>query len=549
MNCLSSARKYLKRGWSVIPVGKDKRPAVPWTEFQSRRPLDKELDSWFTDGVGIGIVTGKLSDLSVIDVDSSAGASKVQELLGDGFEAPTVHTPRGGYHLYCLGSGLANNTRAIEGVDFRGEGGFVVAPPTTRADGKSYAWDDGSNLDTVPIPPLPDAYVMEVMRSISSGEGSYSLSSKLLEPGTRNNDLFHYAYRLGIGKTDMAEAQALITWVGGRAGISPRECDTIVRSAYERATRDSRNLSNDIRELVDGTTGDFSVTDLRRDLQIVTKQDKSTLHTAITRLRKEGVIEKAGRRDGVGRKVEQECDAVDFINAPTEPLRLSWPFELEQMTNIYQKSVIVIAGRSNAGKTCFMIDLAKRNQADHEIHYFSSEMGGSEARVRLSKHDDIKIEEWKFNMWNRSTDFPDVIRPDAINIIDYLESLDGEEYKVKAYISQIWNKLQKGIAVIAIQKKRGTDVGYGGEGTMARSRLYLAVDEGIIRIVKAKDWGGERNPNGMSRTFKLVQGWKFIPTSDWMTRDDAEAMEMAEKAGVDPKHKKQIFNLITNKEK
>jgi hypothetical protein len=191
------------------------------------------------------------------------------------------------------------------------------------------------------------------------------------------------------------------------------------------------------------------------------------------------------------------------------------------MAQVYPKSIVVVAGRSNMGKTGMLLDFVKRNMGDYDIHYFSSEMGGSEARVRLSKHEDISLADWKFHLWDRSTNFSDVIKPNSINIIDYLEDMTGEDYKVKSYISQIWNKLENGIAIIAIQKNKDKDVGRGGEGTLDRARLYLALDEGLVKIVKAKAWAGDFNPNGMVKTFKLVQGWQFIETSGWMTGDEA----------------------------
>jgi len=161
--------------------------------------------------------------------------------------------------------------------------------------------------------------------------------------------------------------------------------------------------------------------------------------------------------------------------------------------------------------TAFLLNFAKMNMDKFEVHYFSSEMGDSETRLRLTQFQDIKIEEWKINVWDRTEHFEDVIRPDAVNCIDYLESLTGEEYKVKAYISRIWNKLNKGVAVIAIQKNEQTDFGRGGQATMDKARLYLAINPGVIKIVKAKNWtDGENNPNGKIQTFKLIGGWKFI---------------------------------------
>src|SRR3989338_10496664 len=74
---LETAKKYISKGVSVIPVKADKRPALEsWKEYQSRLATEEELVKWFSATQnGIGIVTGKLSNLSVVDVDVKNGGT------------------------------------------------------------------------------------------------------------------------------------------------------------------------------------------------------------------------------------------------------------------------------------------------------------------------------------------------------------------------------------------------------------------------------------------------------------------------------------------
>jgi hypothetical protein len=46
------------------------------------------------------------------------------------------------------------------------------------------------------------------------------------------------------------------------------------------------------------------------------------------------------------------------------------------------------------------------------------------------------------------------------------------------------------------------------------------MDSGMMFIVKAKAWRGAQNPNGLYKTFKLVQGWDFMESSDWMSEEE-----------------------------
>ena len=153
------------------------------------------------------------------------------------------------------------------------------------------------------------------------------------------------------------------------------------------------------------------------------------------------------------------------------------------------------------------------NMSSHRIHYFSSEMGSIELRDRLSKFD-LPLTAWKFDPRERSSNFADVIAADEINIIDFLEIHD-EFYRVGAMIKEIFDKLKSGIAIIALQKNPNTDYGLGGLRSLEKARLYLAMEPGRIKIVKAKNWAGQENPNGLMLDFKLVQGCKFIIDGGW----------------------------------
>ena len=74
MNMLFYATMYLDQGYSVIPLRLDnKKPALnSWLEYQTRRPTDEEVYRWFGGSAkrNIGIITGAVSGLCVVDLDS-----------------------------------------------------------------------------------------------------------------------------------------------------------------------------------------------------------------------------------------------------------------------------------------------------------------------------------------------------------------------------------------------------------------------------------------------------------------------------------------------
>ncbi len=157
----SIAKKYLDKGMSIFPVilSKDekgkiqKRPAVAWKQFITRLPTEDELHEWFDSPRfnGIGMATGKVSGLNVLDVEGYA----TEEVINK-FTSPLVtKTISDGYHFFYKWTHEIHNSVKIEGeaVDFRGDGGFVVLPPSSM-DGKSYRWNV-TTTDFEALQPLP----------------------------------------------------------------------------------------------------------------------------------------------------------------------------------------------------------------------------------------------------------------------------------------------------------------------------------------------------------------------------------------------------------
>jgi hypothetical protein len=110
--------------------------------------------AWWTrhPSANIGLATGYRFD--VLDVDGPTGAQAIRELAtADGLASggPLVRTGGGGWHFYLAPTGLGNaHPRDLEHVDWRGRGGYVVAPPSRHASGHPYQWAPGRDLNTPP---------------------------------------------------------------------------------------------------------------------------------------------------------------------------------------------------------------------------------------------------------------------------------------------------------------------------------------------------------------------------------------------------------------
>jgi hypothetical protein len=99
---LQAALAYRRRGYSVIPLKpRGKSPLIRWREFQERLATEQEIRGWWRTWpeANVGIVTGRVSNLVVVDVDPERGGN-VDEVLKKYPTDCVVQTGGGGYHLY-----------------------------------------------------------------------------------------------------------------------------------------------------------------------------------------------------------------------------------------------------------------------------------------------------------------------------------------------------------------------------------------------------------------------------------------------------------------
>lgn len=211
-----SARKwadlYRSYGLAVIPAvlspdGKKKHPAGRWQEFQENGVPQAIHEKWF-DGASklMGFLTGKACfdaehGLFVIDIDIKDGkrgdltwqAWLTVHNHGMQIETWIARTGSGGLHYYFIApvSRLPHNTQeTIDGIDVRGIGGFIMAPPSPHyIPGTEYEWMDGYAPWETEIAPAPD-WLLDTVQSIA--DVSLSRTNRVTQTDTpdRCEDVF-----------------------------------------------------------------------------------------------------------------------------------------------------------------------------------------------------------------------------------------------------------------------------------------------------------------------------------------------------------------------
>ena len=149
---VEAAMKLAHRGLHVFPVDPtSKAPKTVHGCLDATRDERRILSMWRAcPSAGIGVATGKPSGIVAIDVDPRSGGedgfAELAGKLGNPGLTVRVLTPSGGYHLWYRAPAAAvacSAGRLAPGVDVRGDGGYVVAPPSVRPDGTGWRWAPG----------------------------------------------------------------------------------------------------------------------------------------------------------------------------------------------------------------------------------------------------------------------------------------------------------------------------------------------------------------------------------------------------------------------
>lgn len=229
------ALEYVDRGWSVLPVRPDeKRPYMGnWLQYTHERATRQQVSSWFASlsGAGVGVVTGKVSGMVVLDVEADC-PTPVGELLRRWPTRMWSRTGSGGAHLfyaYPHGVGrISNRVRIFEGADLRADGGFIVLPPTMHACGRRYEWVEQGAMGAFPRELLD----LQAQPRDREGDGWIAEALRGVGEGGRNDTcarLAGYFFKKGLER-DIVEA-LLQEWNERNDPPMPaREVTTTVRS-------------------------------------------------------------------------------------------------------------------------------------------------------------------------------------------------------------------------------------------------------------------------------------------------------------------------------
>jgi hypothetical protein len=177
MTVLDLLLEYVRRDWYVFPLKPGTKVPATKNGWKDASLDLEQITDWLTrwPNCGWGIATGP-SNLLVVDLDGPAGERAWLELT-QGSKRPTPSTivsmtGSGGWHLVFADPGGSdsrrgrNSTRMLgPGIDTRGVGGYIVAPPSMHPNGKRYQWFGEELRQPAVVPP----WILRRLRTDDAG--------------------------------------------------------------------------------------------------------------------------------------------------------------------------------------------------------------------------------------------------------------------------------------------------------------------------------------------------------------------------------------------
>jgi hypothetical protein len=200
--------------------------------------------------------------MDVADIDSTAGWHGLRHLLGGAMPVgPQVRTGGGGWHLWFQTTGYGNRVRLIPGVDWRGGGGYVVAPPSRHATGGDYRWLIKPNKDLprapralrglidgpAPAPVAPPTRIVQPDRYAAAALEAEIDRVARARVGTRNDTLNRAAFALGrlvsAGMLDAWIVRTELDRAARHAGLGSAESKRTIRSGMTAGQEITRRVA------------------------------------------------------------------------------------------------------------------------------------------------------------------------------------------------------------------------------------------------------------------------------------------------------------------
>lgn len=407
----TSAIDLAKRGFPVFPcIARGKKP-ITKTGFKEASTDPEQIQTWWTKyrGANLAIATG--GGFFVLDIDGPTGKgtlAKLEAQHGLLPPTPTVQTANGLHYYFKTQDGqeIRNKQSFQPGLDIRGDGGYVIGPPSIHPTGHEYAWLEGLNLADLELAEAP-AWLLEMI-----------VQSKLTPakaPPARPSAEVNNTQR---ASKYLANMPAAVQGQGGHNQLFAAA--TAVRHGFCLSVDEARDLLT--REFNPRCTPPWNLADATEAKDFYRKIDEAQAQPHNQPrgwLLNAPPVGKETRRDTSERKTTRKPVLKCLADVEPEEIRWLWPGKIPM------GKLTLLASDPGCGKSTLTMDIAARISTGKPWPIKPHEAAPAGHTILLSAEDDAG----------------DTIRPrlDAakadvskIHILEAIRSVDmetGEEYE------------------------------------------------------------------------------------------------------------------------
>ena len=341
---LDAALEYAGMGFAVFPCAPRGKTPLTRRGFQDATKDQGEIEAWWArwPSANIGIATGAASGIVVLDIDNDDntgvyGSDSLRLWESEFGELPETWmslTGGGGVHyIFQAKKEVRNRAGVLEGIDVRGDGGYIIAPPSIHESGRRYEWEASREYLDAPASLPEDLYLLMVQRG---GSGQKFEMPEQVTEGRRNDILFRCASSLQAkGLSDTAILAAVKAENSARCDppLPDREVAALVESAlrYDKgeapeveAERARETLDKDAfskAELMQESTFEaiYKIKDrFEQEQYIVKLREAARKHKCINDF---NALLSAFKRRYVQRRKQQGSNTIKFTDCPVPGLK------------------------------------------------------------------------------------------------------------------------------------------------------------------------------------------------------------------------------------
>lgn len=440
---------YESNKFDLVAVAKDKKNPIELDWVNKTHTDSNEWRRWLSDGINIGIKTGKRSNLTIIDVDQKPVPKEILALVGDTFMLETSK----GYQFYYKYVADLPKTRIEDlKIDIENDGGQCVAYPSVVAGVQRKISKLKSVLD------MPKELLDYLKKRTTVPLKSFSEKLKedietedfnlgLLQEGNRNASLLKLG---GILRKKLSEVQTeeVLHVLNNHIcpdPLPPKEIHAMVKSLAKYTSFDEQELAHKVltylKDVEEASRNEIAMAVVGTNKG----EEKQRIDKALKYLVKEGYVLKKGSRYAVIKRLDWKEDLLNI----GKPIDFDMPY-FHDVAHFNYGDLLIIGSKNKRGKTHISMNMVKKLvEQGVTPYYINLETGSRFAKIALQLG--LKNGDFKHSFCADPTQVE--LEKNAITIIDWLLIADKSQTDLvfKHFIEQL--DKQGGLLIVFQQLK------------------------------------------------------------------------------------------------